>query len=38
MLGSTPTLVLSRASFGVVGNAIGLLGHATFVKIQTWFT
>lgn len=91
-LGSAPTLVLSRASFGVVGNAIptvisylslvgwetilvalatlaaqtvldrlglpagkptlaiafaivaavtiaiGLLGHATIVKIQTWFT
>ena len=90
--GSTPTLVLSRASFGVVGNllptliswlalvgweivlvalstlaaetildrigigkgdavlavsfvaiaastiVIGLLGHATIVKIQTWFT
>jgi nucleobase:cation symporter-1, NCS1 family len=92
MLGSAPTLVLSRASFGVVGNSIptaisyislvgwetilvalatlsadtiadrlglpsgkptltvafaviaaativvGLLGHATIVKIQTWFT
>src|SRR4029453_12695291 len=70
-LGGAPTLILSRASFGVVGNAlptlvsyislvgwvhgdlalavsfvivaaatiaIGLLGHATIVRIQTWFT
>src|SRR6266508_3410897 len=56
--GGAPTLTLSRAPFGVVGNALptvvsylalvgwetilvalaSLLGHATIVKLMTWFT